>query len=739
MNRFRCVITFLALLLVARRGYGQTAHPVNTGSNKQFQSGVQKDASLKNLVQRLQSGNMDIDTALAEADYLFRDVLNGISTDSRSSDYARAIEAYAGYRHRARKIIPDLLRIAESKATPSVVQDAAIRTLGSIGDDDISVRTALARIATDSSVPDSTIIAAVRQMGNMSGSYPEFTPALVHLLQRPETTIAYDAFCALGEQRIRRHSMALQECVEILAQYTSASPEDVSGAFLALTRMGSRAEEAAPLLFSLLEHVREPYLRAAALDTLDRTNTLRGVTALKIVLKEVADRDSRVADMAQKKLQPWGILDRPSQNVLVNALLDTNYTIRRIAAANLASNSEVSNSELPKELESKLAEAIRREPFNSPSVIYRLYAQLMYQLHKKSPQIAQAFLSHLDSDTTPSRSSLIDPQACTFVLLGLSFAGTPSNALPIVQHYLFNSHQSIVAAAIRVAGQLGSTASTTTARLKAILASNTPELLLDRLCTPLETDVVDRPGPDEITSSKMEAIRTLRKIGAPSSIAIPELRHVASEADENPYKKQMAIEASQTLDILGDTNRIPYAHESAFLTNARLSDSELRISDCILTDLQDVSHTVQAFKGQTLVLCFVDTKCPCVAAYDARIRDLQSRYSSRGVRIVYVYSASDETARQVEDAARNRRYTWAVMRDPSSRLMHALHVRVTTEAFVFDSDLKIKYHGRIDDSIYSPEAATHHDLADAIDAVLAKKQILHPETRALGCPIASSK
>ncbi|MBV8833214.1 MAG: hypothetical protein JO108_28800, partial [Acidobacteriaceae bacterium] len=65
---------------------------------------------------------------------------------------------------------------------------------------------------------------------------------------------------------------------------------------------------------------------------------------------------------------------------------------------------------------------------------------------------------------------------------------------------------------------------------------------------------------------------------------------------------------------------------------------------------------------------------------------------------------------------------------------------VAPEAAVFDSGGKLIYHGRIDDRWIeigkSRPAPTTHDLEDAISAVLARRTVAHPETRAIGCSLA---
>ena len=70
--------------------------------------------------------------------------------------------------------------------------------------------------------------------------------------------------------------------------------------------------------------------------------------------------------------------------------------------------------------------------------------------------------------------------------------------------------------------------------------------------------------------------------------------------------------------------------------------------------------------------------------------------------------------------------------------MTALGVRRTPEVVVLDEGRRLRYRGRIDDQ-YRPAAAarqpTRNDLKEAIDAVLAGREVAVAETPVDGCLI----
>ena len=79
------------------------------------------------------------------------------------------------------------------------------------------------------------------------------------------------------------------------------------------------------------------------------------------------------------------------------------------------------------------------------------------------------------------------------------------------------------------------------------------------------------------------------------------------------------------------------------------------------------------------------------------------------------------------------------LRDPKHALVAAVGATITPEAVVW-AQSRVQYRGRIDDryvdlGVERP-AATTHDLADALTAVVAGRPVPNPETQAVGCYIA---
>lgn len=64
---------------------------------------------------------------------------------------------------------------------------------------------------------------------------------------------------------------------------------------------------------------------------------------------------------------------------------------------------------------------------------------------------------------------------------------------------------------------------------------------------------------------------------------------------------------------------------------------------------------------------------------------------------------------------------------------------ISPEAFVLDDEGRVRDHGRIDDQFVARRKANAnpvtHELQDALDAVLAGREVAEPHVPAIGCPI----
>jgi hypothetical protein len=142
--------------------------------------------------------------------------------------------------------------------------------------------------------------------------------------------------------------------------------------------------------------------------------------------------------------------------------------------------------------------------------------------------------------------------------------------------------------------------------------------------------------------------------------------------------------------------------------------------------------------GETNLIVFVSADCPVSARYAPEIDRIAAGYATRGVRAWLVYADLTATIPSVREnlkAFHPNARTPAII-DAGFQLTTAVDVTITPEAAIYTSSGRA-YRGRIDDLYVSigksRREALHHDVRDALDAILAGRSVATPQTEAVGC------
>ena len=143
-----------------------------------------------------------------------------------------------------------------------------------------------------------------------------------------------------------------------------------------------------------------------------------------------------------------------------------------------------------------------------------------------------------------------------------------------------------------------------------------------------------------------------------------------------------------------------------------------------------------------VVLMFAASDCPICNRYVPEIARLEQEYSSRGVRIWWVFPNPEDTLSVVAKHQREFFIREQTVLDTQQTLVHLAHVTVTPEAAVFKVDgegMHEIYRGRVDDRYMAigrerPQPA-HHDLELALTAALNGQVIPQPAGPPVGCSV----
>ncbi|MFZ0734064.1 MAG: redoxin domain-containing protein [Candidatus Sulfotelmatobacter sp.] len=148
-----------------------------------------------------------------------------------------------------------------------------------------------------------------------------------------------------------------------------------------------------------------------------------------------------------------------------------------------------------------------------------------------------------------------------------------------------------------------------------------------------------------------------------------------------------------------------------------------------------------------LVVIFTCNHCPIAQMYERRIAQLASDYKDRGVSVVAIepndpkaitideLDSSDisDSLAEMKIRAEYKHLTYPYLYDGESQsVTDAYGPQATPHAFVFDRGRRLRYEGRVDNS-YRSELVTTHEVRDAIDALLAHREVAVKHTGVFGC------
>lgn len=144
--------------------------------------------------------------------------------------------------------------------------------------------------------------------------------------------------------------------------------------------------------------------------------------------------------------------------------------------------------------------------------------------------------------------------------------------------------------------------------------------------------------------------------------------------------------------------------------------------------------------AQVLCVVFMCNHCPYVQAYVERLIELQEKFGPQGVQLVGINPndasryPDDSYDAMVEDAERVG-LNFPYLHDETQSVAKAYHAERTPQVFVFDADRKLRYTGGIDDNYQDESAATRHPLRDALEDLLAGREVREPEAHFIGCSV----
>lgn len=165
-----------------------------------------------------------------------------------------------------------------------------------------------------------------------------------------------------------------------------------------------------------------------------------------------------------------------------------------------------------------------------------------------------------------------------------------------------------------------------------------------------------------------------------------------------------------------------------------------------LTDTHGNAHSLEDFRGEWVVLEWLNYDCPYVGKHyrTGNIPAQQEKWTGQGVKWLAIVSSAPGTQGYFEPDAMNARSekegsnATAVLLDPEGTAGHAYDAVTTPHMFVVDPDGVLRYMGGIDDVPTARDADLERatQLTDqALTELMAGQEVSVPNSRPYGCSV----
>src|SRR5258708_16749507 len=164
-------------------------------------------------------------------------------------------------------------------------------------------------------------------------------------------------------------------------------------------------------------------------------------------------------------------------------------------------------------------------------------------------------------------------------------------------------------------------------------------------------------------------------------------------------------------------------------------------ADIRVKDVSGKELSLQQVKQRNgLLVMFSCNTCPYVIMNQSRTKEVCAYAGNRKIGVILLNANEGDreggnSFGEMQAYARAQAYQWYYAVDNNSVLANALFASMTPQCYLFDKNGKLVYHGAIDDSPADPVQVKKHHLQNAIDEVVAGKEVTVKETRSVGCSI----
>ncbi len=211
---------------------------------------------------------------------------------------------------------------------------------------------------------------------------------------------------------------------------------------------------------------------------------------------------------------------------------------------------------------------------------------------------------------------------------------------------------------------------------------------------------------------------------------------------DTPQQEETASDSGkQSSTFVSNPIEVPEQTVKTLEIGSKAPDFRLPGTDGKFHSLSDYAS------AKALAIIFTCNHCPTAQAYEERIKSIVSDYETKGLQVIAIspnsplgllyeelgYSDLGDDFEDMIIRHKEHHFNFPYLYDgDDQKVSLAYGPAATPHCFVFDSERILKYVGRIDTS-EKPRTANAEDLRDAIDHILAGKDLETPSTKTFGC------
>ncbi|MDX6746876.1 thioredoxin family protein [Polaribacter sp. PL03] len=167
-----------------------------------------------------------------------------------------------------------------------------------------------------------------------------------------------------------------------------------------------------------------------------------------------------------------------------------------------------------------------------------------------------------------------------------------------------------------------------------------------------------------------------------------------------------------------------------------------KIENFSLKNIDDTSVSLLDYKeAKGFIIIFTCNTCPYSVANEDRIIALDKKYKTLGFPVIAInpndpIAVPDDSFAKMKVRAQEKGFKFPYLLDDGQKVYPKFGATKTPHVYIVTKkDMKVQYIGAIDNSSRDADNVTEKYVENAVDALLAGKEIEKKETRAIGCSI----